>query len=361
MELSDLFDQQQLKTIENAPLYMGMRHPTWFPLYYEKQRAIDYLVHSAVRNICQESHGQSWLRDLTSRLLDQEDINNASSALAEIRAYGGLLEAGFAVTPIPRHDDATPDFYIDAGDGQVTVEVFAKHQDKEQDDILNAVHSGSGILPDSVEHNVRTSGNVSIATSIVELTPAGRPNPAKPQDSIQANMISRVCAIKQNEKQIPEDYAALLVMDFTHFGGPIGAEFLKAGQTAPIESGHRGITCGSIWYAMYGWKNAPVFEEGSHKVIRMGHDGRFRLSGNKKSKLTAILVVLADSAVLLENPWAIHRLPDRARLALCRFPWFDLSRSIADWHLGDAEKHIAISYSMIEAIDQNYLDIWSHW
>lgn len=358
MELKDLFDQQQLKAMENAPLYMGTRHPIWFPLYGDKQRAIDYLVHSAVRNISQESGGQSWLRDLTSRLTDQEDINNASSALAEIRAYGGLLDAGFAVTPIPRRDDATPDFYIDAGDGQITVEVFAKHQDKEQDDILNAVHSGSEILPDSIERSCRKSGNVSIATTIVELTPAGRPDPAKLHDSIQANMISRVCAIKQNERQIAEDYPAILIMDFAHFGGPIGAAFLKSGQTAPIECGHHGITSGSFWYAMYGWMNAPIFEEASHKVVRMGHDGRFRLSGKKKSKLSAVLVVLADSAVLLENPWATRRLSDRARLAFCRFPWFDLSKSIADWHSGDAEQQIAIHRRMIEAMDQNYLDTW---
>lgn len=180
MELKDLFDQQQLKTIENAPLYMETRHPTWFPLYVEKQRAIDYMVHSAVRSISQESDGQSWLRDLTSRLTDMEDINNASSSLAEIRAYGGLLEAGFSVTPIPRRDDATPDFSIDAGDGQITVEVFAKHQDKKQDDTLNAMHSGSEILPDGVERSFRESENVSITTTIVELTSgrqAGRVGP----------------------------------------------------------------------------------------------------------------------------------------------------------------------------------------
>ena len=97
-------------------------------------------------------------------------------------------------------------------------------------------------------------------------------------------MISRVCAIKQDEKQIPDDLPALLVADFAHFGGPVGAEFLNSGQTAPIDSGHHGITCGSIWYAMYGWRHAPIFEEGSHHLVRMGHDGRFRLDERDKSK-----------------------------------------------------------------------------
>ena len=359
--LHDLFNVQQLETIKDAPLFMGTRHPTWFPLYYEQPRPIDYLVHGAVRNIYLQSDGSRWLQDLTSRLLDVEDINNASSSLAEIRAYGGLLEAGFSVAAIPRHDESTPDFCIDAGDGPITVEVFAKHQDKEQDNLLNAVHSENALLTNGMERTSQVAGNFSIQTTVVELTPAGRPNPAKLNDSVQANMISRVCAIKQNENQIPEDHPALLVMDFAHFGGPVGAEFLQSGQAAPIESGHHGITCGSIWYAMYGWKNAPVFEEGSHKLVRMGHDGRFRLTGTNRSKLSAILVVLANSAMLLENPWATHRLPDRARLSLCRFPWFDLPRSIADWHIGDADQQIAIHRRMIETMDQNYSGFWSHW
>ncbi len=79
LQLHDLFDPQQLKTIEDAPLFMGMRHPTWFPLFGEQARSIDYLVHSAVRNISQESNGEEWLRDLTSRLMD--------------------MRAGFAVHP----------------------------------------------------------------------------------------------------------------------------------------------------------------------------------------------------------------------------------------------------------------------
>ena len=356
--LHDLFDPQQLKAIEDAPLFIGARHPTWFPLFGDKPRVIDNLLHSAVRNISNNINGEQWLRDLTSRLIDLKDISNASSSLAEIRAYGGFLDAGFSVTPIPRRDDTTPDFCIDAGDGPITVEVFAKHQDKQQDDIFSAIHVKNGALPDNVERCAKSSKDVAINMTILELTPAGTPDSTKPNDSVQSNMISRVCAIKRDEKQIPKELPAVLVMDFAHFGGPIGAEFLKSGQAAPIESGHHGITCGSIWYALYGWKNAPVFEEGSHKLVRMGHDGRFRLTGKNRSKLSAVLVVLANSAMLLENPWATHRLPDQARLALCRFPWFDISKTIADWHIGDAEQQIDIHRRTIETMDQNHSFLW---
>jgi len=351
--LHDLLEPQQLKDVENAPLILGTRHPTWFPLFYEETRAIDHLVHEAVARVHREPNGEGWLKDLIPRLLDFKDINGAPSALAELRAYGGLLEAGFSVEPIPRSDDSTPDFRIDSGDGPITVEVFAKHQDKEQDRLLDAIHTPGAPLPAGVERHVQTAGSRSVITTTAELMPAGRPDPTKPFDSIQANLVSRVCAIKQREHQLPHDEPVLLVIDFTSFGGPHIAQFLKPGQTAPIESGHRGITCGAIWYAMYGWKGAPLFAEGSHKLVRMGHDGRFRLTGKQTTKLSGVLVVFCEGAVFLENPWAAHRIPNRTRLTLSRFPWFDLSRSIADWQPGDASKQVDLQRRMIETLERD--------
>ena len=349
--IQDLLTNDQCSRIKDAPLIMGGRHPTWYPIFYEQPRAIDYSANDAVSDIAARSGGDTWLRDLVVRLMDLVEINNASSALAEIRAYGGFLKAGFKVIPILRRDDPTPDFEIDAGDGLITVEVFSKHQDKEQDELLNAFYGCDEKLPPDVERTVRKGKNSTITTTMTVLTPAGKPDSSKPYDSVQANMISRLCNIKQNENQLPDDKPALLVIDIAHFGGAIGAKFLKSGQAAPIESGHHGLTCGSLWYALYGWKNAPIFEEGSRRLVRMGHDGRFRLLSAKKTKLSAVLVVLAESAVLLENPWATYRIPNLARLSLCSFPWFDLTRSIADWQPGDAEKQIAIHRSMIETID----------
>jgi len=351
--LNDLLTPPQLTDIEVAPLTMGTRYPTWFPLFHEKSRAIDHLVHEAVARVHHQPKGDGWLKDLVPRLVDLADANGASSALAELRAYGGLLEAGFSVEPIPRSDDSTPDFRIDAGDGPITVEVFAKHQDKEQNRLLEAINTPGALLPDGVERHVHTVGSRSVIMTTAELAPAGRPDPTKPFDSIQANLVSRVCAIKQREHQLPHDEPALLIIDFAHFGGPHVAEFFKPGQATPIESGHRGITCGAIWYAMYGWKGAPLFEEGSHRFVRMGHDGRFRLAGSKATKLSGVLAVFCTGAVFLENPWAAHRIPDGTRMTLSRFPWFDLSRSIADWHPGDASKQIDLQRRMIETLERD--------
>jgi hypothetical protein len=349
-KLHDLFNSQQLKLIEELPLFIGERHPTWFPLFSEQQRSFDHSVHSAVRHISTQIVGAKWLTDITPRLLDIRDINNASSSLAEIRAYGGLIDAGFSVTPILRSDDATPDFNINAGDGTIAVEVFAKHQDKEEDERLNSPHLNDAILPSGVGRSTSSFGKFSITTTIIERTPGGRPDPNKPNDSVQANMISRVCAIKKDERQIPQNSPALLIVDFTHFGGAIGSQFLRVNETTPISISHYSILTGSIWYALYGWKGAPIFE--GYNSVQMQHDGRFRIAGEKKTKLSAVLVILTESAVLLENPWAAHRLPDKARLALCHYPFFDLSQSVADWRLGDANQLIELQRRMIEAIER---------
>jgi hypothetical protein len=37
-----------------------------------------------------------------------------------------------------------------------------------------------------------------------------------------------------------------------------------------------------------------------------------------------------------------------------RYPWFDLSRSIANWQLGDALKLVDLQRRMIEALELDY-------
>ncbi|PRX34224.1 hypothetical protein B0G75_102253 [Paraburkholderia sp. BL18I3N2] len=305
MRLSDLFTSEEITTLSNAQLRAnGYRHPTWFAL--RNSRAVDALVHLAVPTIAREAGGEAWLRDLAPRLNDFEDDRNASSSLAEIRAYGGLLEAGFQVKPVPRKNTATPDFTVDAGDGPVTVEVFSKHQDEDQDDLMAAANTPDGEHPHGIERSTRTEGDRAVRTAMTELTPAGRPDTTKPGDSVQANVISRVCSVKSDETQVNAERPCVLVADFTHFGAPPVAQFLSAHQTSPLIRGHQGLCSGGMWYGVYGWKGAPVFEELLVTPKRMGHDGRFRLAGKKKSRLSAVLFVFVfhEDVVLLENPWA---------------------------------------------------------
>lgn len=352
--LSDLFTPEEIERIDKAQLLpTGTRHPTWFALCSREPRPVDNLVRLAVPDIARETGGETWLKDLGDRLRNLQDDSGASSALAEIRAYGGLLEAGFEVTPIIRASDATPDFTVDAGDGPVTVEVFSKHQDKQQDKLMAAANTPDGEHPYGIERSETTVGERTLRMAVTELTPGGRPDPTKEGDSVQANLISKVCSMKPDETQVAADRPCVLIADFTHFGGPTASQLIEPHHTSPLIRGFRGraLCSGAMWYGVYGWKGAPVFED-PFAPQRMGHDGRFRLDGKKKSRLSAVLFVFHEDVVLLENPWAPHLLPPLARFKFGRYPYFNLPYSIADWHPGNTLAIIEAQRRMIEAFDR---------
>jgi hypothetical protein len=344
----DLLNNDELAALWDAPLIAGTRHPTWYPVFYSSPRPVDHLSNQAVRLIA-DNGGDSWLRRLAPRLSRIDDPEEAAAALAELRAYGSLLEAGFKVTPVPEKDESTPDFEVDAGDRPVIVEVFAKHQDESETKRQKAIAARQ--IPSGVERHVMKGARAKIETTISEHYPGGSPDPKKPDDSAQANVISRICAAKGNEKQFPSDRPSLLWIDLRSFSD--WPEVLKLEQCAPLISGHQGLTSGALWYAFYGWKGAPIFEEDfplHERIVPMGHDGRFRLQGEKKSKLSGAIIALSEGLVLFENPWADHPLPDRARRFAERLPWFDFGRSMCNWSSGDAGTLAESGRRQIEAM-----------
>jgi hypothetical protein len=145
----------------------------------------------------------------------------------------------------------------DTGDIPIIVEVFAKHQDDDQKKLLNAIEAGE--TPPGVGRSTFTGSNVTAHFTTAVLQPGGASDPEKPNDSVQANLISRVCAAKGNESQLSDDSPSLLWIDFRTFGP--WPEGLDIQQTSPLISGRDGTLCsGALWYAFYGWRNAPIFE-----------------------------------------------------------------------------------------------------
>lgn len=225
------------------------------------------------------------------------------------------------------------------------------------DELQEAIHSVDP-LPESVHRHTSELTNVKITTTIASITPGGKPDPHKPNDSIQANMVSRICAIKQDEHQIPGHKPAILVMDFANFGGPHIAEMSDTCAASPVQSFRGDITCGHFWYALYGYKGAPLFEAGHRPLVHMQHDGRYRLKCKQKSKLSAVLLVMPKASILLENPWPKRRLPERARILLIQYPWFDLTRSIGDWKKGNAAMQIKLHRKLISAMEKHCPEFW---
>lgn len=345
-----LLSAGELAGIWDAPLIGAGRHPTWYPIFASEARTVDHLTNQAVAVVAGRGDN-AWLTGLAPRISRPDDYAEAAATLAELRAYGALLEAGFNVRPIPVSDDSTPDFEIDAGDGSIIVEVFAKHEDKKETELWNAVRAGP--VPSGSEHHESEGRGRKVQITISEHHPAGAPDPAKPADSVQANAISRICAAKGEEKQFPSDRPSLLWIDLRSFGG--WPEALTLEQCMPLASGHSGLTSGAIWYAFYGWKDAPIFEEDfplHERIVPMGHDGRFRLSAQKKSKLSGAIIVLSHGLVHLENPWATNQIPDRARRYMERLPCFNIGHSICNWAKGDAEGLVECGRRQVEAMKQ---------
>ena len=349
--LHDLFSTDEINAFNAAPLKGRKRHPTWYPICFSEPRPAEIVTNKAVALIDRQQEGRAWLHNLKPRLIDIADYEEAASALAELRAYGALLEAGFSVKPIPTSSIPTADFEADAGDGPIVVEVFAKHQDEQQQQLIEDVAAGK--TPPGVERSHTQRGNRRMEITTMELHPAGIPDPNKPHDCVQANLISRVCAAKKDETQFPADKPSLLWIDFMTFGQ--WPEVLSLEQAAPLISGHQGLTSGALWYAFYGWLHAPIFEEDAvlcDRIVPMGHDGRFRLKGKSKSKLAGVILSMHAETTLFENPWTDLSLPDRARRYCERLPWFNIACSVADWKTGDAFCKVELGRRQVEAMAQ---------
>ena len=356
---SALFSVEERQGIYGAPMFRGRRHPIWVPLFGEDQsiHAGHRRLEQSVRRIISVDQGKTWLEGKKTRLLDRDEVNNASAAMAEIRVFGGLLEAGFDVKPVAETDEPTPDFVGTAGDQQVAFEVASKLQDRAQDELQEQIHDairGKAPVPEGVGFCVHR-GERNVVTMFESVQhPFGRPNPAKPNDSVQTNAISRVCRIKDDERQIPDDGAAVLVVDFNDFGSPLAPHSL-VDQTVPMIAGVDGFTSGALWYAFYGWKCAPVFE--GRRRVNMEHNGRFRRSGEGKSKLSAALLVMPKHVVCFENAGAKFPLTEDTRLRIARFPWFDLKHSVLEWEPGDVGHQVELHSRMIRRLKARFNDI----
>ncbi len=269
---------------------------------------------------------RAWLDRMKPRMIGQ-NVTEASAALAELRAYGYLLGAGFSVTPVaPTKKMATPEFEVRDGNDRFIVEVHAKQQNTKTEEDLERHRA-------AVAETHREPGRITTHVHVVH--PWGRPSVNKPGDSTTKNAISKICAIKGSERQLRSDMSSIVWMDFQDLHTLDMA--LTAEQFSPLLSSQEHITSGAIWYALYGWKGAPVFEHVhySHldlpsQIQRMEHDGRFRLS----NVVSAVIVSLPNATLLAETPRKERQLPPSVRLRFLGLPHAGIQHSIAEWSAG---------------------------
>ena len=265
----------------------------------------------------------AWIEKMKPRIIGP-DVTEAASALAELRAYGALLEAGYKVSPVViKNSEPTPEFEISDGAYRAVVEVHAKQYNEDTEKGLQEHRKMIASQP--------SSPGVAVYTHVVH--PFGRPVPGKPGDSTATNAISRICAIKQKEHQLSDDKPSILWLDFQDLYS--GDMALTTEQFQPLSSWNENITSGALWYALYGWKGAPILEHlhYSHllgfpsQITRMAHDGRFLTS----KRLSAVIVSLSRATILAESPRDEKQLPREIRIRHLGLPWAGLQHTIAEW------------------------------
>lgn len=355
-DLISLFEPHEVKAINDYFDSARRRHPAWTALHADDNSRQydrfpkDHVVNDAVALIIQQSGGRQWLEAVKKRIIQTTDFEEATSALAEIRCYGSMLEAGFDMHPISTANHPTPDFEYDLGGSLGIVEVAAKLEHADQVERAKAIIAGG--TTEGVERTAYATPTSTFDITTAEMQPFGAPDPNKKGDTTQTNAISRICAVKGRETQAVDGKPAILWIDLRDLGKWPGV--LDIENTSPLMSGNHGsLTSGALWYGFYGWKGAPVLEghtPEARSLTPMGHYGRFHPDAPKKSLYSAAVICLEKATVLFENPVVPERLSDAVRIALTRLPWFDVSHSIVDWKDGDAQHSCKLARSMIETL-----------
>jgi len=280
----------------------------------------------------------AWLNQLKARVIGANHAD-ASAALAEIRAHGALLEAGFSVQPVPTSKKATPEFLVKDGEAEFVVEVHAKQQNLDTEKELEVARK-------TIHEEKLSPGE--IRTHVAYVHPWGRPRRHKKSDSTTTNAISKICSIKENEHQLRADIPSIVWMDFQDLHSSDMA--LTPDQFRPIMSSRENLTSGAIYYALYGWNGAPVYEELHYSHLElpsqiqwMMHDGRFLLS----DLTSAVIVSLPAATILAETPKRSRQLPSAVRLRCLGLPHFGMQDSIAEWIPGLVGKVLTANAELI--------------
>jgi hypothetical protein len=284
---------------------------------------------------------EQWLKALRRRLAQTEPLTEPASALAELRAYSALLEAGLDVSPIlTATPGAKPDFTVRFNNEEMHVEVHAKQNDEAMAEEVERFHRIA------YEERVARSASAqrpSVTIRMMDIQPFGRPRPGKPDDTTRTNAISKISQIKDDERQFMDGVPALLWLDFQDAQN-LGIALIDE-DLSPVMLWRGSVNSGVLWYALYGWKGAPVFERHcllipfpGRSIVPMQHDGRFRRS----TKLSAALILFPNAIMLAESIQATAPISDNFRRHFPGLPWAGISSSIINWLPNQVKQSIAM-------------------
>jgi hypothetical protein len=267
-----------------------------------------------------------WGRTLKPRLADVKDWTASESALAEIRACGALLEAGYAVKLGSKNPNsgAKPEFQVMEGDDETVVEVWTRNLSKSE---LAQIKAQQAATFTSTE----ISGGT-LTSSVATVAPFGSPDPSKEGDSILTNVINRVAAIKEREHQADDRRPFVVWVDLQ---SETTMRFDSSEHLLPLMSWNGIVTSGGYWHALYGRKGDILLDTDRpyNRANGMLHDGRFRqiMKHGGPTRISAFVFSTAETLAIMENPLAPFPLTAAFRSGLIDLPSFDIGVSLADW------------------------------
>ena len=323
------FDDLEIKKIENTTI-----KDRWHPV----KRLLDSRARSgrdervifntdiALRHILE--HHEKWLMSLKPRLLYVDDYSTPSGALGEIRAFGYLLRTGVSVNPVGK---AGSDFLLSEGEEKAFVEVHSRQSNSDE---AKALENFYNKLRKKDSHGKANQGSYFLEHRTV---PLGRPKIRKTKDgetrreTITENAISKLASIKATEHQMSPDETSILWLDFQDEiwdGLDTRDRVLPLRTTTP----NNAFQSGELWYAFYGWKDAPIYEEFRldmllGPVVNMGHDGRFR----QDTKLDAVIISFSGDTIILENPYSKKPIKPWLWKRLVLLHRFNFEMSYTNW------------------------------
>jgi hypothetical protein len=286
----------------------------------------------------------TWARNLRRRLLDEKDWTNAESALAEIRACGALLEAGFPVQLGGKNAEtgARAEFHICIEGVETIVEVWTRNLSKNDLKTMEDQQAASS--------STRHAPGATIKTSIASVAPFGHPDPNKEGDSILTNIIQRVAGIKEREHQAHDHHSFVLWVDLQ---STEAMRFDYSAHLQPVFNWNGALNSGGYWHALYGHKGDVLLEmpEGRRTTI-MRHDGRYykAMKHGAPTRISAFVFSSPETTAIMENPVGPFPLTTAFRCHLLNLPWFNIGLSLANWSDGLVARTIQTQRELITGI-----------
>ncbi|MEG3955152.1 hypothetical protein [Microcoleus sp. herbarium2] len=334
------FDDLEIKKIENTTI-KDRWHPVKRLLHprakFVRDDLVIYNTEIALRHILE--HHENWLMSLKRRLLDVDDYSTSSGALGEIRAFGYLLWAGVSVNPVGK---AGSDFLLSEGEEKAFVEVHSRQSNSDE---AKALENFYNKLRKKDSHGKANQG--SYFWDQHRTVPLGRP---KIGETITENAINKLASIKGKEHQMSPDETSILWLDFQD---EIWDGLDTRDRVLPLRTStpNNAFQSGELWYAFYGWKDAPIYEEFRldmllGDVVKMRHDGRFR----QDTKLDAVIISFSGDTIILENPYSQKPIKPWLWKMLVLLPRFNFEMSYTNWPAVNLKQRIELEQEKLKKL-----------